>query len=194
MVRKRAKRVKVAAGDSSMLTPAQREALEEEIRCALEDGGQIPWRSMTESAAFADVTYETLRREGKAVIRQLSKQNNPSIKRPISDLDEAIAEPEPAEDRVGELEALLAHKNQLLADEAKQVEALRQQLAGLQAVVTDKDEQLAEGEKLQKQVEALQQCISELSAIIANKDVLLAEATARYDALKGGICQLASDG
>ncbi|KAG6618332.1 uncharacterized protein IUM83_01562 [Phytophthora cinnamomi] len=69
-----------------------------------------------------------------------------------------------------ELEALAAHKDERIAEGARQIRTLQQQITGLD---TEKEERLAEQDKLQKQVEALQQCISELSAIIASKDVQL---------------------
>lgn len=160
-------------------------------------GGLIAWRKLTESPTFAGVAYDTLRREGKAVKRQLSKQGLESFvptKRHISELDEDPAEPEPQDDQVAELEALVAHKDKLIADGVRQIKTLKQKVTGLDAAVAERDEQLAEQEKLQKQVEALQQCISELSAIIASKDVQLEEANARYDTLLQGVRQLASEG
>ncbi|KAE9047004.1 hypothetical protein PR001_g1197 [Phytophthora rubi] len=190
------KRLKVAA-PSPPLSPTQREALSEIICDAVQSGSLIAWRKLIESPTFVGVTYETLRREGKAVKRQLSKRGLVSsgpTKRRISDLDEATAEPEPQNDRVAQLEALVARKDELISDGVRQIQTLKQQVTGLNAAVAEKDEQLAEQDKLQKQVEALQQCISELSAIIASKDVQLEEANTRYDALLQGVRQLASEG
>ncbi|KAG7385699.1 hypothetical protein PHYPSEUDO_001153 [Phytophthora pseudosyringae] len=196
------KRVKVSSGAFSMLTPAQRAALVEVIHSALEDGAQIPWRNMVESSTFGNLTYETLRREGKAVMRQLRQHGK--VDKPVHDepvmrrselVREAFAEPEPSEDqeRVSELEALVAHKDKIIADGNRQIETLTQQVKEHNAAVSGMDERLAEEEKLQKQAESLQQCISELSAIIANKDVLLCEANVRYDTLKERIRQLVSE-
>ncbi|KAL4151583.1 hypothetical protein PRNP1_008525 [Phytophthora ramorum] len=186
------KRMKVGTGECSALTRAQQDELEHIICAAMEGGAQIPWRKMIESASFANLTYDLLRREGKTVMRQLSKQRPGSIKRRVSDVDEAFAEPEPLDERVSELEALYARKDELVSDGGNQIKALKQQVKQLKAVIAEKDAFLAEEQKRQKQAESLQQCISELSAIIASKDALLAEANARYEALVEGIRQLAS--
>jgi chromosome segregation ATPase len=186
MARKRAK-------TSTELTVDQREALAEAISCALQSAEQIPWRSMSESAVFAGLTYETLRREGKGVMRQLSgvKSGVKTLaKRRIQQVEEANAEPEPLDDRVGELEALVAHKNEVLAGAENQIEALKLQVQQLR---DNKDEELADQEKLHRQVEALQQCVAELSTIIASKDALLNEANARHEALKEEIRRLADE-
>ncbi|KAG2768001.1 hypothetical protein JG687_00003636 [Phytophthora cactorum] len=196
------KRVKVSSGECSMLTPAQREMLVEVISSVLDDGAQIPWRNMVESSTFANLTYDTLRREGKAVLRQLRQQekapkpvHNERVKRRIDEVEETLTEPAPFEDheRVSELEALVDQKDKIIADRNRQIKSLKQQVKELNAAVSDDDEQPAEDEKLQKQVESLQQCISELSAIIASKDMLLTEASARYDTLKEQIRQLVSE-
>ncbi|OWZ15943.1 hypothetical protein PHMEG_00010330 [Phytophthora megakarya] len=166
-----------------MLTPVQREALVEIISSTLDDGGQIPWRKMVQSSTFANITYDTLRREGKVVLRQLKAPRNKPIKRRIDQISAEVVESEPFVDqeRITELEV------------HKQMKALQQQVENLTASIDEKNKQLAEEEKTGKQMQYLQQCISELSAIIANKDKLLAEANARYDALKEGLEQLVSD-
>ncbi|GMF45980.1 unnamed protein product [Phytophthora fragariaefolia] len=192
------KRLKVSA--TLALTPTQREALSEVICASVESGAQIAWRRMLESAAFTGVAYDTLRREGKAVQRQLSKQGlvvpRGPLKRHLSEQDEAAGEPLDA--RTAELEALVARNGALVEDGGRQIKALEQQVAGLDAAVAKRDEQLdasrEEQDKLHKQVEALQQCVSELSAIIASKDAQLEEANGRYDTLLQGIRQLASRG
>ncbi|KAG6618334.1 Crinkler (CRN) family protein [Phytophthora cinnamomi] len=83
----------IVSGDGAELTPTQREALTEIICDAVEGGGQIAWRKLVESATFAGVAYDTLRREGKAVKRRLSKQGlvvpvAVTAKRSIDKLDE----------------------------------------------------------------------------------------------------------
>ncbi|POM66686.1 Hypothetical protein PHPALM_17416 [Phytophthora palmivora] len=172
-----------------MLTPVQRESLIEIISSTLDEGGQIPWRNMIQSSTFANLTYDTLRREGKTVLRQLSKpkttRNKPS--RQCSEHEPGFSQDH---ERVVELEALVAHKDEIISDENKHIKALKLQVQELTAAIGEKNEHLVHEEKLLKQVEALQQCVSELSAIIASKDKLLAETNARYDALKEGIRQL----
>ncbi|ETN19632.1 hypothetical protein PPTG_04874 [Phytophthora nicotianae INRA-310] len=154
---------------------------------------------MVKSSTFANLTYDTLRREGKAVLRQLRQQGKISksvqsepAKRRIDEVEKTITEPGPIEDhkRVSELEALVAQKDEIIADKNRQIKSLKQQIKDLNAVASKNDEQCTKDDKQQKQVDALQQCISELSAIIASKDVLLAEASAHYDTLKERIREL----
>ncbi|KAI9995119.1 hypothetical protein PInf_012166 [Phytophthora infestans] len=191
--------MKVPSGERSTLSPTQRSTLIEVVSGALDNGAQIPWRNMVESSEFANLTYATLRREGKAVLRQLRQQGKVPIQaqsgpvnRRADEAEQALTEPKSFEDNehVNELEALVVQKDDIIADRNRQIKALKQEL---NAVVSEAGEQFLEGEKLQKQVESLHHCISELSAIIAGKDVLLAEASAHYDKLKERIRQLVSE-